>query len=502
MYYHKKAISLSLIVLNILSALFYSVCAFADVRNNFMNIAAVITFILIGCNLIYAGLCKIKSSITQIILTAFLFIVNFASNYIAGLSAYTLNKNYIGIISIILIFLINALFIFINIRKKHHLIEINKKVSIILFAAGILFLLSVIIVGIISLFAHTPINTNTVNLSLLLIVLSLSVCSLLLTVSGSFKSDKVKNLPYFMLAFAVVPLVILQLGVIDDIKQADYNFNKIFPNVETSENMREIPYSFADEFAGVGTDDFEIKRDIVYYSSDSGADSGLKLKYDMYLPTSENACKSVLVNLHGSGGDKDIGNYAHRNKYFASEGYVVFDLQYGDWNESNTNFNENMYSYSSENFLFYIDEFFKYLSENNDCGADLSSVFITGVSMGGSLTSKYAYSYDNNLDDYGITLKGIIPVYPAYSPDADGIDNYLNYVDSTAVPTMVVMGDSDCIVRPEALGETVDAFENADNPNCFALEISYAGHGSDSLMTGRFNQLFMYYAERFMAELR
>jgi len=499
---HKKVISLSLIILNILSAVFYAVYVITGIQNHLTNIAAGITFVLLIADLIYAGLCKTKVSIAQIILSAFLFIINFASNYIIGLSAYTLDKNYIGIISIILLFLMNALFIFIDLKKANKPIELNKIVSIIIFTAGILFLFSIIIVGLISLFAHTPINTNTVNLSLLFIVLSISVCALTLIVSGGFKSKKIKYLACLTAAIAVIPLAILQFGVADDSKQADTNLNQIFPNIESAEDMRAVPYSFADEFVGIETDDFVIKRDIVYYSSSSGADSGLNLKYDMYLPTDETACKSVLVNLHGSGGDKDIGNYAHRNKYFASRGYVVFDLQYGDWNESNTGFNENMYSHSSESFLFYIDKFFEYLSENNDSGADLSSVFITGVSMGGSLTSKYAYSYDNHLDDYGITLKGIIPVYPAYRPDDDGIDNYLNYVDANSVPTMVVMGTSDCIVRPQALGETVDAFSNAGNPNCFPLEISYAGHGSDSLMTGRFNQLFIYYTERFMAELR
>lgn len=502
MFKHKKAISLSLMILNILSAVFYVVYAFAGVQNHLTNIAAGITFVLLIVNLLYAGLCKTKISIAQIVLTAFLFIINFASNYIAGLSVYTPDKNYIGIVTIVLLFLINALFIFIDLKKSDKPIELNKIISIIIFTAGILFLLSIIIVGLISLFAYTPINTNTVNLSLLLIVLSIAVFSLINITSGNFKSNKLKILIYSIAAVAVVPLVILQLSVAGDMKQADTNLNKIFPTVETAENMRAVPYSFADEFVGIETDDFEIKRDIVYYSSSSGADSGLELRYDMYLPTDENACKSVLVNLHGSGGDKDIGNYAHRNKYFASRGYVVFDLQYGDWNERNTGFNENMYSHSSESFLFYIDKFFEFLSENNDCGADLSSVFITGVSMGGSLTSKYAYSYDNHLDDYGITLKGVIPVYPGYTPDDDGIDNYLNYVDAGTVPTMVVMGESDCIVRPQALGETVDAFSNAGNPNCFPLQISYAGHGSDSLMTGRFNQLFIYYTERFMAELR
>lgn len=495
---NKKYISVMMIILNIFSALFYAVYAFTDIQGNVSNIASAITFLLIIVNFIYAAHFKTKSSIVQIILNAFLFIINFASNYLAGISVYTLDKNYIGIISIILLFVMNALFFISYCKKAEKQIEINKTAPLILTAAGILFLLSIVIVAFISLLAETPINSNTVNLSLLLIVLCSAVYALICVLTGGFHSNLTKDFACGMFIFAIVSLCVLQSGVKDDILNANAEFHDI--DIISEDNMRKIPYSLADEFVGIETAGFEIKRDVVYYSSDEGLDNGLTLRYDMYLPENQNGSSSVLVNIHGSGGDKDIGNYAHRNKYFASRGYIVFDLQIGDWNEKNTGFQADMRT--AENMLFHIDKFFEYLSLNNDMNADLSSVFITGVSMGGTLASKYAYSYDNNLDEYGIELRAIIPVYPGYSPDDEGIDNYLNYVDSDSVPAMIVMGTSDCIVRTETVEETQDAYHNADNPNCFALEISYGGHGSDSLMTGRFNQLVMYYAERFMAQYK
>lgn len=482
---------------NIFFAVFYLLYAFANIKLNMINIVSAAAFIFICCDFIYAALCKTKNSLIQIILTAFLFIINFASNYVSGLSAYTLDKNYIGIISIILIFVIHAVFIHMNGKKQSKRLRLNKKAAIVLYTAGILFLLSILIVGMISLFAETPINTNTVNLALLFIALCSAVFGLIIAVSDSFASRNVIAFAAVMLVLAVAPLSFLQLSVVYDIHQADSVFADM--NVESDENMRKLPYSVADEFIGVETDDFVIKRDVLYYTSDEGEDKGLSLRYDMYLPENSGKDTSVLVNIHGSGGDKDTGNYAHRNKYFASRGYAVFDLQIGDWNESNTGFTENMYS--SENMLFHIDKFFEYLSHHDE-NLNLSSVFITGVSMGGGLASKYAYSYDNHLRDYGIVLKGIIPVYPGYSPDSEDIDNYLNYVDSDSTPTMIVMGVSDCIVRTETVTETLNAFEGAGNHNCYALEISYAGHGSDSLMTGRTNQMIMYYAERFMENFK
>lgn len=494
-----KAISILLILLNIISAVFYAVYSLVNISFSCINIFALITYILICVDLLYSSTRKSKRSIALIIFTAFLFTINFASNYIAGLSAYTLEKNYIGIISIILLFLVNALFIFADLKKSHKNIEANKTFAILLSAAGIMFLFSIFIVGLISLFAKTPVNTNTVNLSLLFIVLCCAVFALVLILSDGFRSKNTKMLVSAMFIFAAVPFVILQSSVVFDIKQTNEEFKDI--NISAENNMREVPYSLADEFVGIKTDDFEINRDIVYYSSDSGFDNGMTLRCDMYFPENTDDKKSVLVNLHGSGGDKDIGNYAHRNKYFASRGYVVYDLQFGDWNEKGTGFTDDMYGVS-ENMLFYIDKFFEYLSKNNEADADLSSVFITGVSMGGGLASKYAYSYDNHLDDYGIQLKGIIPIYPGYHPDNEGIDNYLNYVDKDSVPAMIVMGTGDCIVRPEAVEETKASYDNVNNPNLFALEISYGGHGSDSLMTGRFNQLVMYYAERFMKQMK
>lgn len=494
----KKFLKMLCFSLNIIFAVFFAFSAVVCFDDRVTNIIATVGFAVIICNLISASLYKTTNSLIQIILTAFLFIINFASNYISGLSAYTLDKNYIGIISITLIFAINAVFIYINEKKQGKKLELNRVAVIVLFVAGILFLLSILIVGLISLFAKTPINTNTVNLSLLFIVLCSTIFSLLFLLLDSFKSKNIKTLAAAMFALAVIPLFVLQFSVINDIRQADIFFSDI--SVETEDNMRKLPYSIADEFIGVKTDGFEIKRDIVYYSSDDGVDAGLTLRCDMYLPDERDRNTSVLVNIHGSGGDKDIGNYAHRNKYFASRGYAVFDLQIGDWNENNTGFKDGMRS--SENMLFHIDKFFEYLSKNNDENLNLSSVFITGVSMGGGLASKYAYSYDNHLSDYGVTLKGIIPVYPGYNPDDEGIDNYLNYVNSDSVPTMIVMGINDCIVRTEAVTETLNAFETAGNPDCYALKISYAGHGSDSLMTGRTNQMIMYYAERFMENFK
>lgn len=486
-----------LVLLNLLSLVFFIVHIFADFPSAISNAFAAVAIAAACADMFFASCIKDIRAVFQMLITAFLFILNFASGYIAGLSAYGLSVNIIGMVSVPAVYAVNIIFIAAYIKNQKNY-KANKWLSI---AASVLssgLLLSFIIVGCISLFAKTPINSNTVNLAPVFIILSVFAFSVFRYFNEGLNMPKALKYAGAVLCIAaMLPYAVTEACAYKDAGNAQKSFEAAFGTEESAE----YPYSFADEFTGVETKGYQIKRDVTYYSADSGTDKGLTLKYDVYYPTAEDAHKAVLVNLHGSGGDKDIGNYAHRNKYFASLGYVVYDLQYGDWNEKGTGYTNDMYS--AENILFHIDEFFRYETNGgNEYGADFSSVFITGVSMGGGLASKYAYSYPNNLNEYGAVLKGVIPVYPGYAPDDEGINNYLNYVTADSVPCLIVMGTSDCIVRTETVAETKAAYEKAGNPYFAAVEISYAGHGSDSLMNGRTNQLVSYYAECFMEKLR
>lgn len=489
--------SVILILLNLLSLVFFLVHVFAGTSSALSNAFAAFAIAAACADMVFASCIRDIRAVFQMLITAFLFILNFASGYIAGLSAYGPSVNIIGIISLLAVYAVNIIFIAAYI-KKQKAYQAGKWTGIgaMVLSSGLL--LSFIITGLISLFAKTPINTNTVNLAPVFIILSVFAFSVFRYFSSSLHVSKLLKFTGAVLCIAaIIPYAVTEAAAYKDAGAAKQSFESAFG----AEEIVKFPYSFADEFTGIEADGWQIKRDVAYYSADSGTDEGLTLRYDVYYPTAEDAHKSVLVNLHGSGGDKDIGNYAHRNKYFASLGYVVYDLQYGDWNEKSTGYTEEMYS--AENMLFHIDEFFRHEANGgNEYGADFSSVFITGVSMGGGLASKYAYSYPNHLDEYGVVLKGIIPVYPGYHPDDEGINNYLNYVTKDSVPCLIVMGTSDCIVRTETVAEAKAAYENAGNPYFAAVEISYAGHGSDSLMSGRTNQLLSYYAECFMEKLK
>lgn len=92
---------------------------------------------------------------------------------------------------------------------------------------------------------------------------------------------------------------------------------------------RAAQYSFADKYFAIITQDYTVDKHLIYYISTGGIDKSLALICDEYYPTFEGANKSVLVNIRSSGSDKDIGNYAHRNKYIASRVYIIYDIQIG-----------------------------------------------------------------------------------------------------------------------------------------------------------------------------
>lgn len=129
---------------------------------------------------------------------------------------------------------------------------------------------------------------------------------------------------------------------------------------------RAAQYIFEDEYFGIVTQDYAVDKHMLYYTSTEGIDKGLELRYVVYYPTFEGADKSVLVNIHGSSCDKDIGNYAYRNKYFASRGYVVYDIQIGYYKERDIQIQLTPEIRNSGLILVHINEFLKYAVNNND----------------------------------------------------------------------------------------------------------------------------------------
>ncbi|MCD8506624.1 MAG: hypothetical protein LRY37_06440 [Alkalibacterium thalassium] len=96
------------------------------------------------------------------------------------------------------------------------------------------------------------------------------------------------------------------------------------------------PVSIPAYFFGIQSEPYNLTEDILYYEGTEGVDDGLELRFDVYTPPADTQNLpgegSTLVRIHGGGwstGSKGAENFAQVNKYFAAQGYVVFDVQYG-----------------------------------------------------------------------------------------------------------------------------------------------------------------------------
>ena len=488
---------------DIFSVIFFSTVAGTEGGDPIAATAiAAIAFAVLCADMIRAGLSD-RFALTRIaVMTAAVF-ANYAFGIAAGTNLFADSLNIAGVVVLDAAYAIDAaLTVYVaftpGVVKQPGRKERTMRIAAV--TVGSIGLVAMTVAGAVCAAVPTYASTNVVNMTAVTVALCAAFLSL--TVYGARKlrpSKAVFSAAAFLCVVSVTPYAVIEGAAYGDVNRAESSFENAFGSVGYYGDMS--PYDFSTEFTGISTYGYRLERDKVYFEG-NGAEDGITLRYDAYYPSGES--KGVLVNLHGSGGDKDIGNYAHRNKYFASAGYTVFDIQYGDRNETGTGtipWYDGVLEWV-ESHLYHLDEFIKYASVSEK-SADWSNLFLTGVSMGGTQISRYALSYDNSLDSLnGVILRGIIPIYPGYSPDDEGILDCLDGVTENSVPCLVVMGDRDVVVRPEAADEYKSAYENAGNPYCAQVKVSYAGHSCDYFMAGRSNQLIAYYTELFMETLR
>ncbi|TFF88744.1 MAG: hypothetical protein EU550_00740, partial [Promethearchaeota archaeon] len=150
-----------------------------------------------------------------------------------------------------------------------------------------------------------------------------------------------------------------------------------------------LPFTISEFFLGNRPKECFIDKDIIYYSNIS---EGITLKFDAYYPKSPGISlpgnNSVIINIHGGAwtiGDKGPSNMLQVNKYFAAQGYVIFDIQYG--------LKEGKFSiiptpegvggnFTIDDQLRHIGNFAKQLNttEFSQYNLNLNSIFITGNS--------------------------------------------------------------------------------------------------------------------------
>jgi acetyl esterase/lipase len=290
--------------------------------------------------------------------------------------------------------------------------------------------------------------------------------------------------------------------------------------------FRKTPFSLTEYYLGPKMVECRVIPDVIFYDGAAGINptdlaENVRLSCDIYLPPDGSANlpgqNSTLIRIHGGAwvfGDKGWGNMPLMNRYFAAQGYVVFDVQYGlfdaGWAWDTLTPARTKGNFSIDDMVRHLGIFTQFLVNNSaSYGANPNSVFISGGSAGGQLTCAMGLAL--NHPDYsalfgsGITLKGIIPFYPAnglaYHLEINGdpnLSNPINLVTPTSPPCLIFQGTQDALVDPGISFTFREEYINKGNPRCVVIEMPFAGHGADISFSGSYNQVFLYYMERFM----
>lgn len=506
----KQIIRFALFFLNVLSLVFtivYSVLHKADAVSSAFGVLLIVTLVL---NLLYATVMKRNVGFWFIVFYGIAMLAEYFLGTLMYASNVAQSANVAGSV-IVLIMLLAALFLYAKEATSaegkritpHGFMKFLRVALTVAGAVGLI-LFCILTFDAVYNFGESVHEYTTTRAEFLIafavgVILCLLIRITLTEGSGNLKEKFMKSWAFLLIVlglggFALSNYAKQMISLVGDIEAADTAFSKAFgaDALEGTSEMRAVKYSAADRLFGIPTGGFHVVRDTVYAVNDKG----MTLRYDAYVPDDENAHKSVIVSMHGYGGDKDLGNNTHRSKYFASKGYVVFDIQYGTYNEQNLgvpapeDWEDEFYGLEN------IDAFFRYAVENDRSGANFGSVFLTGYSMGGRYAINYGLNYSNKTEEYGVKIRGLIPCYP--SSNANSFEG----VDSDSPPMLMLMGLNDGYVYVNALELAEISYREAGNPNYAGIGVSYSGHGCDGSMVSRANQLFLYYMERFLYRFR
>lgn len=349
----------------------------------------------------------------------------------------------------------------------------------------------------------------------------------------------VTGLCIFLFLGAIIPYTAIPGGIATAESQMSETYGTAYDNLDTS-NMKQVPYSIYDNIYGVPIDEskFSVQENIEYF--DNGVDSFF---FDWYRPVGEGPFP-VIIALHGGAwviGDKGSMNVILFNRYFASQGYTVFDLNYGLFDVSTLSGEAAVafgtfsslgggltpdynVSYTLQQQIENIGEFTKMLDVNDTkYSADMDNIFVVGRSAGAHMASLVTLGYQNPLYagnfSTNMTVKGGIWIYPptnfsrsessffdAMMEGSLPIDEQYNKMSAAYLitnstitpPIMIVHGDKDGLV---AYSQSLSFYQYATGlgKKCLMITIPWAGHAFDFIFQSYGGQISTYYIERFVA---
>jgi acetyl esterase/lipase len=236
-----------------------------------------------------------------------------------------------------------------------------------------------------------------------------------------------------------------------------------------------------------------------------------KLKLDVYQPLVRPAVGDqypAVIVIHGGGwrnGDKQDWFVPH-NRYIASQGYVVFSIQYRLSGEA-------LWPAQLED----VQAAIRWVKEHApDYGVDTDRIALMGRSAGGHLALMAAYCADEVTRVRAvISLYGVVemrwPEYeegsaivalmgglPQHKPSEYESATPLNFVRDGLPPTLVIEGGMDTITPHHHGDKLANALSMTDTPFVL-LRAPWARHGFDAVLSGLGGQLVQYHIDRFLA---
>ena len=359
------------------------------------------------------------------------------------------------------------------------------------------------------------------------------------------RSFIILGLCIFLVVTAMLPMIATPFCLYNIETQMNTTYGGNYTQLDTSQMLQQ-PFSLWASIHGIPIfeGEIEIQTDILFYNN-----SRDYFYFDWYKPKGTGPFP-VVIAIHGGAwvtGNKGVRNIIPFSKYIASQGYSVFDIQYGvyrnDLNYSTTTNSPIVPAYNLSYFIqdqvANVGQFTHFIAANNDTyAADLNNVFILGRSAGGHIAGVVATGYNNSyfsgVFNETLQLKGAILYYPitdiktqahAYgagityadfrfntlfnaSLSQEELNTLYNYyspyylIQNSSVnipPILVVHGTHDNLIPYWQQAFYFQQEALAQGRKCILVTLPFTGHAFDMLFHGYGGQVSTYYIERFIA---
>ncbi|MEX2716091.1 MAG: alpha/beta hydrolase family protein [Candidatus Sigynarchaeota archaeon] len=281
-----------------------------------------------------------------------------------------------------------------------------------------------------------------------------------------------------------------------------------------SSRFRDRPVALKDIILTIPIPAVDERHDIPYME-----DKGKTLRFDWYGPAGISATSKllpVIIALHPGSfryWDKGPSNVPPTSRYMADQGFIVVDVQYGLYNGSAGTF-------TIKDMIVEIATLTRFLEAHaNEYHVDLSRTYFLGRSSGSTLALVAGLAYDapyfaGNFSSL-LDCRGIIAFYaptnishlmgPAGGEELFGVPaaefwhfNPIELVSPSSPPVLCFHGTADGVV-PIAQAEAFQARMVAIGAPCILGTFNGAGHMFDIFYNNFYNQVCIYYMERFLA---